>query len=156
WEHLIRDAFEHDRFELYCQPIIDLRTRRVTQCELLLRMRNGEEVILPTAFLGVAERSGQIHAIDRWVIDRGIQLAAEHPDLRCEINLSGRPADHDELPAYIESVLETYNANPANLVFEVTETAAIGNIGRAQELARALSALGCRFALDDFGAGFSS
>jgi diguanylate cyclase (GGDEF)-like protein/PAS domain S-box-containing protein len=156
WEHLIRDAFEHDRFELYCQPIIDLRTRRMTQCELLLRMRNGDEVILPNAFLGVAERSGQIHAIDRWVIDRGIQLAAEHPDLRFEINLSGRTADDDELPAYIESVLETYNANPANLVFEVTETAAIGNIGRAQELARALSALGCRFALDDFGAGFSS
>jgi EAL domain-containing protein (putative c-di-GMP-specific phosphodiesterase class I) len=153
---MIRDALDEDRFELHCQPIVELASGRMTHCELLLRMIADGERVLPGAFLGVAERSGLVHAIDRWVIGRAIEHSAQHPELKFEINVSGRTTDDDQLLAFIESLVTEYNADPANLVFEITETAAIGNITRAREFARSLSAIGCKFALDDFGAGFSS
>jgi EAL domain-containing protein (putative c-di-GMP-specific phosphodiesterase class I) len=158
WEVLIREALDFDRFELYAQPILQLATGRTTQHEVLLRMRGeGDEgPVLPGAFLTVAERSGLIGAIDRWVIDRSIELAGRYPETKFQINLSGRTTDDEELPGFIADRLNHHGADPAGLVFELTETAAIGNIGRAHGLARSLANLGCKFALDDFGAGFST
>ena len=76
WEHRIREALERDLFVLYCQPIMDLRSGEISQHELLLRMADGDgDPIAPGAFLGVAERLGLIHAIDRWVVDRGARAA---------------------------------------------------------------------------------
>jgi EAL domain-containing protein (putative c-di-GMP-specific phosphodiesterase class I) len=156
WEHQIRDALDNDGFELYCQPIVDLATGATTQAELLLRLHTSDGVILPGVFLGAAERSGLIHAVDRWVIAKSIAAAAEHPGLKFEINLSGRTTDDELLPDFVAEQLVAHGADPSSIVFELTETAAIGNIGRARELARSLADIGCTFAIDDFGAGFST
>jgi diguanylate cyclase (GGDEF)-like protein/PAS domain S-box-containing protein len=155
-EHVIRDALAHDHFELYVQPIVNLCTGEMTHCEALLRLRDGDNIIAPGRFLPAAERLGLIHLIDRWVIDRAFGLAAEHRDLTFELNLSGATIDDSSLVGYVAERLAEHGADPHRIVFELTETAAIGNIGKAREMARNLSDLGCKFAIDDFGAGFST
>jgi diguanylate cyclase (GGDEF)-like protein/PAS domain S-box-containing protein len=155
-EHVIRDALANDHFELFVQPIVDLSSGLMTHCEALLRLRDGENIIAPGRFLPAAERLGLIHLIDRWVINRAFELAAQHTDLTMELNLSGATIDDPSLVKYVADRLEHHGADPSRIVFELTETAAISNIGKAREMARNLSELGCQFAIDDFGAGFST
>jgi EAL domain-containing protein (putative c-di-GMP-specific phosphodiesterase class I) len=90
------------------------------------------------------------------VINRAFELAAGHSDLTIELNLSGATIDDPTLVKYVADRLEHHGADPHRIVFELTETAAVGNIERARTLASKLAELGCRFAIDDFGAGFST
>ncbi len=161
WIQRIRAAIEEDRFTFHLQPILDLRTGEIRQHELLLRMLDEQgELVPPGAFLSVAERYGLIGEIDRWVAHQAILLIAEYEargeQLVLEVNLSGKTlSDPLMLPA-IEQELERTGIDPASLIFEVTETAAVANMAVARQFAEKLSTLGCRFALDDFGAGFGS
>ncbi len=161
WHQRIREALDNDLFVLHAQPILDLATDRVSQYELLLRMVAPDgELIAPSIFLDIAERSGLIQDIDRWVVRRAIQLLGEHEaagrELRLEVNLSGKAFADRELLPMIQNELAAHRVNPANLVLEVTETAAIASIAEAQTFVHTLQAIGCGFALDDFGVGFSS
>ncbi|MBJ7472284.1 MAG: EAL domain-containing protein, partial [Solirubrobacteraceae bacterium] len=156
WSERIRHALEHDQFTLHAQPILDLRTGRTTHAELLIRMEDDGTLIPPGDFLPTAERTGSILAIDRWVIREATRLAAAQGDGLLELNLSARSLADLELPDYIEAELERTGADPASLIFEITETAAIANLASAAALAERLTSLGCRFALDDFGVGFGS
>jgi EAL domain-containing protein (putative c-di-GMP-specific phosphodiesterase class I) len=116
------------------------------------------EVIAPAEFIETAEHFGLIVELDRWVIRAAIQqLAADEDGAYClELNLSGRSLGDPGLPELIEGELAATGADPGRLVFEITETAAIANIDHARAFAERLRRLGCSFALDDFGAGFSS
>ncbi len=161
WAERVRRAVQDGLFELYCQPIVKLANDSVSQWELLLRLPgDGGELILPAQFLYTAERSGLILDIDRWVLSQAMRLIAEQRDTGCEVrlevNLSGRSVGDPELLTLIEHGLKDRAINPANLILEVTETAAIANMDRARAFATKLRALGCGFALDDFGAGFGS
>lgn len=156
WSTRIRHALDNDRFTLHAQPILDLRTGRATHAELLIRMQDEGTLIAPGEFLPTAERTGSITAIDRWVIREAARLAASRSDGLLELNLSARSLADHELPVYIEQELERAGADPSSLIFEITETAAIANLPSAAALAERLTALGCRFALDDFGVGFGS
>ena len=161
WPDVIRDGLDEDRFVLQAQPIMNLETGDTSQFELLLRLRDPlGELISPAAFLPAAERYDLIGAIDRWVVTRSIAMLAEENRrgrrLTFEINISGRSAGDPELLALIEHELRTNEVDPAQVIFEITETTAVANIPRAQEFAHRLAALGCRFALDDFGAAFAS
>jgi diguanylate cyclase (GGDEF)-like protein/PAS domain S-box-containing protein len=161
WTERIRKALDEDLFVLYCQPILDLRSNEISQYELLLRMPGtGGELLLPASFLYTAERFDLIRGIDRWVVSRAIQLIAdEHRagrELRLEVNLSGRSVGDPELPGFIVEQLEAASVDPAQLILEVTETAAIGNMDEARRFVATLTDIGCCFALDDFGAGFGS
>ncbi|MGA8216982.1 MAG: EAL domain-containing protein [Solirubrobacterales bacterium] len=156
WEHRIRTALDQERFELHCQPILELSSGSVTQSELLVRMRGDDGLIPPGAFLGDAERLGLIHAIDRWVVGQAIELLAMQPDICLEVNLSGRSTGDEQLLRLIKGELEQSGVAPQRLIMEITETAAIASIDQARRFAEALRELGCRFALDDFGAGFGS
>jgi diguanylate cyclase (GGDEF)-like protein/PAS domain S-box-containing protein len=161
WAERVRRAVKDGLFELYCQPIVDLSSESVSQWELLLRLPgDGGELILPAQFLYTAERSGLILDIDRWVLSEAMRLIAELRDVgrevRLEVNISGRSVGDVELLSLIERELKERAIDPANLVLEVTETAAIANMDRARGFATRLRALGCGFALDDFGAGFGS
>ena len=117
------------------------------------------EILAPAAFIETAEQFGLIQEIDRWVVRAAIHLlagSAADDDFRLEVNLSGRSLGDPELPELIEREVSATGIDPGRLVFEITETAAIANMEHAREFAVRLHRLGCRFALDDFGAGFSS
>jgi len=156
--HQIDDALKQDRFELHLQPVLDLSSGMIGRYEVLLRMvGENDSVIPPATFLRVAERSDQIHAIDRWVIEHAIALLERVPvNQSIEVNLSGRSLGDPGLVSHIGDVIAACAADPDRLIFELTETAAIENIHRASEFVDELTALGCHFALDDFGAGFGS
>lgn len=161
WTARLRRALQEDRFRLHLQPILDLRLGRPTAYEALLRLVSETgEVVLPGAFLGPAERFGLMRDIDRWVVGRAVRLVAElgerSRDLRLHVNLSGKAVGDRELLALIERELAATGVPPDALVFEIVETAAVSTIREAQAFITALRALGCRFALDDFGVGFSS
>jgi predicted signal transduction protein with EAL and GGDEF domain len=155
WIQRIREALDDDAFVLHAQPIVDLAADQVSQVELLVRMRNRNgEIIGPASFLPTAERFGLIKEIDRWVIRRGLALAAE--GRKVEINLSGRSFADCDLAEWIEAQFAASGAEPANVIFEITETAIIANMQDARRFVERLVALGCGFALDDFGTGFGS
>lgn len=161
WAERIREALEEDRFTLYAQPIVELSSGQVRHHELLLRMLDEQgDVIPPAAFIAVAERFDLMQDIDRWVVTRAIRLIGEQRRAGCdvvfEVNISGSSTGDPELLTIIEDELRANKVDPVNLVLEVTETTAVANIPRAQQFAARLAELGCRFALDDFGAGFGS
>jgi diguanylate cyclase (GGDEF)-like protein/PAS domain S-box-containing protein len=157
WVERLRRAMEEDRLSLYAQPILDLGTDRISQYELLLRLIDEHgDAIPPGVFLYVAERYDLIQEIDRWVAGQAIGLLAAHPGLVLEVNVSGKSLDDSGLLELVENGLRRTGVDPRRLIFEITETAAIANIHLARGFAERLRALGCRFALDDFGAGFGS
>ena len=155
WISQIRLALDNDRFELHAQPIVNLATSAVIQHELLLRMRDdADELVPPSAFLPTAERCGLIAEIDRWVITEAVELAARGAVVA--VNLSAASAGDPRVLALIERQLRRHVAEPGNLVFEITETAVMQDMDRATRFAERLVALGCRLSLDDFGTGFAS
>lgn len=161
WVARIRSALSSDDFVLYAQPIASFRPGGVPHHELFIRMRDRDgSIIAPGAFLPIAERHDLVQEIDQWVIRKAIGILAEasHGENkpRLCVNLSGRSVGDPGLLKVISSELERTGADPSGLIFEVTETSAIGNIASAQTFAASLADLGCRFALDDFGTGFAS
>jgi diguanylate cyclase (GGDEF)-like protein/PAS domain S-box-containing protein len=156
WSTCIRDALDRDTFELYRQPIIDLQTSKIVQRETLLRMRDGDDLVLPGAFLYTAERFGLARELDRWVIHHALHQIAGRPGELLTINLSGDSVTDAEIPNYLERELDASARDPQSIVIEVTETAAIANMDRARTFVTQIKDLGCKIALDDFGAGFGS
>ena len=157
----IQRALTHDQLELHCQPILDLATNVVSQYELLLRLRTDHGSLLPpSAFLYVAERFGTIVAIDSWVVRQAVALIAMEAkagrSLTLNVNISAKSIGNPQLVTVIDRALADARIDPACLVFELTETAAIGNIDHAKTFTTELRSRGCRFALDDFGSGFGS
>ncbi len=161
WRNRIMEALREDKFLLYAQTIRSLKGFATFDYELLLRLpsENGG-LAPPRVFLGVAEDFGLIQEIDRWVMQQAIRTIAEQErvgaSVRLAVNISAKSLGDADLTALIRSQLASSSIDPGNLVVEVTETAAIANLGRAQSFIRALKSLGCQFSLDDFGAGFSS
>ena len=154
WVKRIRTALAEDRFVLYSQPIVELRTGVVTHRELLIRMLSEDgEIILPEAFLPTAERFGLIHEIDRWVTHAALRLAMH--DGGVAINLSGYSIGEQPIIAAVREALAD-GLDPSKVIFEITETAAMTNITAARQFAETLNSLGCNVALDDFGTGFAS
>ncbi|MCG6967657.1 MAG: EAL domain-containing protein [Chromatiaceae bacterium] len=157
WRERISQALIDDAFELHYQPIYDIRKKRVTRYETLVRMRdNVGRLVFPDNFIPIAEQSGQIHEIDRWVIRKAIARVKENVGLSLSVNLSGRVLDDPSLLEWFHQELQHSGIDPANLIVEITETAAVANVQDAIAFMREIKALGCRFALDDFGSGFSS
>lgn len=161
WSRRIKDAIEKGKFLLACQPIMHTASRKVTSYEVLVRMcDDNNEIVMPAGFLPSAERFGLSLDIDRWVIVNAIDILVQHrkvePDIRYSINLSPQAMSSSGIGGVIKEALDTTQLDPAALVFEVTENAAISDMSAAVRLLTALRSYGCRTALDDFGAGMSS
>jgi diguanylate cyclase (GGDEF)-like protein/PAS domain S-box-containing protein len=161
WSERVRQATERGLFVLTSQPIVDLATGDATQHEILLRMRgDGGGLVPPGEFLATAERFGLIGGIDRWVTQQAVRLIAAHKkegrNLILEVNLSGRTMGDVQFLTEVKRELTSGGIDPANLIFEVTETEAVADIEQARHFAQSLAQMGCRFALDDFGAGYAS
>ncbi len=161
WAERIRAALDEDRLVLHAQPVVETATGLTTQHELLVRMIDAHgDLIPPGSFLPIAERFGLIREIDRWVVTRAIRMLGEQREQGhrpiVEINLSAHSLGDAQLALHIGRELRAAGVAATQLIFEVTETTAIGNIAAARTFAERLGQLGCRFALDDFGAGFGS
>jgi EAL domain-containing protein (putative c-di-GMP-specific phosphodiesterase class I) len=112
---------------------------------------------MPANFIPVAEKTGRILDIDRWVIGETIRILAEYPDgPGIAVNVSARTLAEPALPRYIEDLLVQHKVAPARFIVELTETAAVADLHDAQRLIDALGRMGCGVCLDDFGTGFSS
>ncbi|MBO8085225.1 MAG: EAL domain-containing protein [Marichromatium sp.] len=163
WVSRINLALEQARFGLAFQPIVPVNgDGDGAHYELLLRMYDDDgAAVMPGAFLPAAERYHLIGRIDEWVLETALAWLGDHPEhldglSLCSINLSGHSLSDPQLLDRIAMRLHRHEAIAAKLCFEVTETAAISNMTNAVEFIKALRALGCRFALDDFGSGLSS
>lgn len=115
----------------------------------------------PGAFLPPAERYHIITRIDRWVVEKILQIFADEPAFAahidvCAINLSGQTLTNEEFFEFLREAMHRLGPRASRICFEITETAAIANIGAAENFIRELRALGCKFSLDDFGSGLSS
>ena len=161
WASRVREMLENDKFQLVYQPIMALNDDQVHDYEVLVRMVCDDgEVILPGGFMPAAERFGLIHSVDRWIVRHALtQLSRLHHNgetVCFSINLSGKAFEDSSLLPMIQELLDNSNITPSCVCFEITETAAIAKLSEAEKFISALNAMGCQFALDDFGAGFSS
>ena len=158
WAPRIRAALKQENFILEFQPIYSLKEKKINHYECLIRMRGqGDKLYYPHDFIPVAEAMGLIHQIDLWVVNHAFELLRNVPgDTALAVNLSGNIfLDKNLYPLVERKLLET-GADPSRLVFEITETSAISNFEQTKQMVDRLRNLGCRFALDDFGAGFNS
>ncbi|MBI3574124.1 MAG: EAL domain-containing protein, partial [Gammaproteobacteria bacterium] len=161
WEERIKQALKEDRLTLLYQPIRPLVGEKREAYEALLRMRDDDDkLIAPGEFLETAERSGLIEEVDLRVVRLACETQAQHRRagraLNLSINLSGYQFNNLAVSEVIQDIIRETGAEATRLTFEITETSALENIGLADKFIRRLKGLGCRFALDDFGAGYTS
>jgi diguanylate cyclase (GGDEF)-like protein/PAS domain S-box-containing protein len=162
WISRLTRALEEDRFCLYCQPIVSLKDPNERKIEILLRLREEDgNLVGPFDFIPAAERYNLMPAIDRWVIRetmescRKLYEEQKRKEVFC-ITISGASLADDNLFDYITARIGEYGVAPGDFCFEITETTAISNLSRAMNFIKKLKNIGCTFALDDFGNGFSS
>ncbi len=159
WKARIDAALEMGMFRLVYQGVYAMPGRRLSHVEALLRMYDEEtgRLVTPNYFIPLAERSGQILDIDRWVIRESIRQLRLHPTMPpIAINVSGRTFDDPSITGYIAEQLREQGVAPTRLVVELTETSALSDLVDAERFVRQLRDLGCHICLDDFGAGFAS
>ena len=164
WASRLTRALEKDQFTLYFQPIIPCanKSRHYTYLEILVRLIDDDgTVIAPGAFLPAAEKYNMVSSIDRWVIENSMAWLAETEKsdgrpITISINLSGQTIASPDMLKFIIDKMEETGAPAEQIIFEVTETAAIANITSATSFMLTLRGCGFRFSLDDFGSGLSS
>ncbi|WP_198651151.1 EAL domain-containing protein [Salinicola sp. CPA57] len=160
WEECIRYALEYEGFELWGQPIASVEGLEVKHHEVLLRMHlpDTKEVVSPGLFIPIAERSGQIISIDRWVISQSLIMMKTwgDSDRRLAINVSGQSLHDETLTSFLTHALEANGIAAHRLIIEVTETTAVTDFATARCILQDIRDMGCAIALDDFGVGFSS
>ena len=161
WAKKLRDALDDDRLVLFHQPVVRLKDRKPVHYEVLVRIRdeNGGH-ILPGNFIELAESLGLVQEIDMRVVEKLLAYLRASGQatrkLRYFVNLSRVSISDQHWIRRFLGMLRKSGVNPNQLVFEITETAAMSEIDVTLTFIKQLKELGCRFALDDFGAGFSS
>lgn len=163
WVTHINTALDNDKFELHYQhyhPLAKLVSGH--HYEILLRMEDDKgKVVPPSSFLPAAERYSLTAKIDRWVIKNYFKWLAENPEhkhqlTRCNINLSGHSLADKDLKLFVLNAFEQYAIPYNKICFEITESMAIIKMEETLQFIKTFRQLGCSFALDDFGSGFSS
>ena len=157
----LRQAIVHDELELYFQPKIDVTTERVVHAEALVRWNHARHgVMRPDEFIPLAEQSGRIGLITKWVIRKAIAQCAEWRtqglDLTVAVNLSALDLFDSELPTFISGLLSDAALPAAKLMLEITESAVMKDAAYAQKILTDLKRRGICLAIDDFGTGYSS
>ena len=165
WVSRINTAFDEDRFTLYHQKIVPLQQSgdETPISELLVRLIDEQgQLVGPGSFIPAAERFGLIAEIDRWVLATALRRlarnggAADRQRPCFTLNISGFSLGATDFLDQVIQEFEATGVDPAQILFEITETAAIADLTRAQRFLSALRGMGCRFILDDFGKGLSS
>jgi diguanylate cyclase (GGDEF)-like protein len=158
WVRKVRKAISEDGLKFHFQPVLHLASGEIDHYEALLRLDlpdHGE--VLPKAFIPALEKAGEMCMIDHWVIRQAIRLLGQYPRLkRLAINLSAQAFGDDGIMPLVEDMLGNEKVDPKRLIFEMTESASLTNISGTQNMIARLQKLGCCFAVDDFGTGFST
>jgi diguanylate cyclase (GGDEF)-like protein len=156
----IRSALALSQFQLYYQPLYDLRSGRVVGAEALIRWRHPElGFIAPAKFIPVAERSGLIHEIGVWVLNEACRQAREWQsmglaDLVVSVNLSPLQFRRDSIEREVVNALAAAQLPPSSIELELTESLLIDESGSIGPMLARLRSLGVRFSIDDFGTGY--
>jgi EAL domain-containing protein (putative c-di-GMP-specific phosphodiesterase class I) len=182
WSIRLHNAIENNEFVLYYQPIVALDTintdylpdkpgllwsRILSQpnhdvfYEVLIRLKNpNNKLIMPGEFLPTAERFNLMQRIDTWVVKEALeQLAMNHRSgnmVKLSLNLSGQSIDDLEMLKLLQEGIDRHSLLPSDILLEITESCAINKLDAAHHFINAMKELGCYFALDDFGSGYSS
>lgn len=161
WKERILRALEEDRFEPWFQPILDLKENEVRHYEVLARMKDEDgTVLLPGKFVEVAERFGIIGQIDSVIAEKAMAVQSEAlrrgRKFSFSFNISGKNIGNHEFMSTLRERVSSTSTDPNNLIFEITETAAVQDMESAMRFMSLLRGLGCRFSIDDFGVGFTS
>ena len=153
----VKQALKDERFTLAYQPIVSTETGDVAFYEGLARMldENGKP-IAAGGFVPVVEQMGLMRLIDRKVLGIGLDALERNPDLKLSINVSGMTAVDPIWLRQLEERLENRSALASRLILEITETVALDDVDDSSRFVDSLNKFGCRVALDDFGAGFTS
>lgn len=163
-EEMLRTAIDAEEFEVHYQPIVHLLENRLVGFEALVRWNSPQHgMISPGQFLPIAEETGMIHAIDRWVMRTACQqLQTWHttnmvaPDVSMSVNLSGSRLQQTGVIEMIADILAETRLNPALLKIEITESVFISTTDEMVSLLNQIRALGVQLQIDDFGTGYSS
>ncbi len=161
WSMKLREAIDDDRLLLFSQPVVRLSDQKVMHHEILLRLRDDEgKIVMPGNFIEIAESIGMIKELDMRVVEKLLLYMHQHDQLgqklRYFVNLSRVSISDAHWVKRFIAMLSVSKVDPNQLVFEITETAAMSEIDVTLNFIRQLKEMGSRFALDDFGAGFSS
>ncbi len=161
WESRIKSALaDENGFALNFQGVYDATSRELQFLEVLVRMKSldtGLIEYLPGQFINFAERSGTIEEIDRLVIQKSIHLLSQDTTIPClSVNISGCSFDSPEFDRFIVGCLSSYQVEPARFMIEITEAAAVADLQDTQRFINNMRQQGCKIAIDDFGAGYSS
>lgn len=158
----IRVGIDKSEFQMYYQPIMDAKKGFFVELEALVRWIHSKRgMISPAEFIPVAESSGQIKMLEKWIIQevfRQVKAWEEYMDfpIFVSINLSARGMIEKNLIEYLKDLLKIYNIKPEHIEFEVTETAVLHNIEHSMNILSELKDMGFKISLDDFGTGYSS
>jgi diguanylate cyclase (GGDEF)-like protein/PAS domain S-box-containing protein len=163
-ERELRHALDRDELALFYQPVVNLHSGEITGLEALVRWRHPERGVLdPSEFVSIAEDSGLIEPIGRWVQERACRQALEWHQLRPDsrpfdvaVNLSARQVAHRDLAGTVQEILARTGLDPVHLRLEITESVLVEESTTASASLEALNELGVRLVLDDFGTGYSS
>jgi diguanylate cyclase (GGDEF)-like protein/PAS domain S-box-containing protein len=157
-EDALRTALVRDQLRLHMQPIVDLTTGNVVGREALLRWQHPERGLLPPAwFLPIAEESGLIEDVGRWVLEEATRIAAATPGLGyVAVNVSPSQVRRANLLGDVEDSLKNSGLHPSQLVIELTESVMLGSAPAGRRQLHQLERLGVRLMVDDFGTGFSA
>lgn len=158
----IRRAIENDEFIVYYQALIDLSTDKIVGYEALIRwMHPTKGLISPGEFIPIAEETGLIIPIGRWVLLEACKQLKEwedmgYGDLIMSINLSARQFKDMDIIQMVHEIVEETKVNPKHIELEITETIALSDLDYSVETIKKLKEIGIQFSLDDFGTGYSS
>lgn len=156
----LRDALEHDRFELHYQPLMHIRSGDIKHYEALLRLPTETGLVAPDVFLPAAVRFGLMAEIDRWTLRHAVRALAAiqgtHEAIKLAVNVSGFAFEDEGLASYLRTVLAEHGVPGERIVLEITEQLAVRFAANTERRIGALRELGCQLAIDDFGSGYSS
>lgn len=162
-ELALRQAIQHGELRMYLQPIADLNTGLPAGAEALVRWeRPGVGLVFPNDFIPIAERSGLIFELERWMLETACRRIAEWRRLgqgegmRLAVNISGRHLIEGDLIADLDDAIAATGADPNLLEIELTESQLLDDVARASTVLSGVRARGVKVAIDDFGTGYSS
>ena len=160
-EQELRRAIKNNEFELYLQPIIDIKTNCINKAEALIRWNHPKNgLVSPDDFIPIAERSGLLIAIGEWVINRTCEISKELSnlgfDIKISMNLSPSQVADSNLFTYLKASIEDNQVDPCLLELEVTEDVLVDDYSVAEKLLSKARQMGMSVSVDDFGTGYSS